>query len=263
MMSADMAQRMMGKAAIVTGAGGGIGAAIAELFCSEGANVLLFDRDTGVLEKTVERLRVLTPASRMDACVGDVANFDSASHAVDRAVKSFGTLNVLVNNAAVRNHSSIAESDATEWHRLLSVNLLGAVNFCKAAAPRLRQAGNSSVVNVSSCYGVMGRKGMPIYDATKAAILSLTRTFAHEEAVNGIRANAVCPGGTLTPFTIGRGVAAGKKPEQMIDEVRSDSLLRRWGQPKEIAYPVLWLASDESSYITGTTIMVDGGLHIM
>jgi len=258
-----VALRMKGKAALVTGAGGGIGAAIAELFCIEGGNVLLFDRDADILNDTLTRLRSLAPASTIESQVGDVAEFKDAARAVERAVDALGGLNVLVNNAAVRNHSSVAESDAKEWNRLLSINLMGTVNFCKAAVGQLRRSGNSSVVNMSSCYGVMGRKGMPIYDATKAAILSLTRTLAHEEAANGIRVNAVCPGGTLTPFTIGRGIAVGKSVEQMHGEVKSDSLLRRWGQPKEIAYPVLWLTSDESSYITGTTIMVDGGLHII
>jgi meso-butanediol dehydrogenase/(S,S)-butanediol dehydrogenase/diacetyl reductase len=137
------------------------------------------------------------------------------------------------------------------------------VNFCKAAVVELRRGGKASIVNMSSCYGVTGRRGMPIYDATKAALLSLTRTLACEEAARGIRVNAVCPGGTLTPFTIGRGVAAGRNPEDMRQDVKPESLLRRWAMPEEIAYPVLWLASDESSYITGTTIMVDGGLHIM
>ncbi len=170
---------------------------------------------------------------------------------------------MLVNNAAVRNHSSVETSDIAEWNRLLSVNVLGAVNFCKAALPALRNSGNASIVNVSSCYAVVGRSGMPIYDATKAALLSVTRTLAFEEAQNGVRANAVCPGGTLTPFTIGRGVASGRNAEEMQNDQRSDSLLRRWGRPEEIAYPVLWLASDESSYMTGATIMVDGGLSIM
>ena len=104
---------------------------------------------------------------------------------------------------------------------------------------------------------------MPIYDATKAALLSLTRTLAFEEAGNGVRANAVCPGGTLTPFTVGRAIAAGRKAQEMTEERRTDSLLQRWAKPEEIAYPVLWLASDESSYMTGATLMVDGGLSIM
>jgi meso-butanediol dehydrogenase/(S,S)-butanediol dehydrogenase/diacetyl reductase len=182
---------------------------------------------------------------------------------VDRALSAFGGLCVLVNNAAVRNHSSVETSDPDEWKQLFSINVLGAVNFCKSALPALRKSSNASIVNISSCYAVVGRSGMPIYDATKAALLSLTRTLAVEEAPNGVRANAVCPGGTLTPFTIGRGVASGRSAEEMRGEQRTDSLLRRWARPEEIAFPALWLASDESSYMTGTTIMVDGGLSIM
>jgi meso-butanediol dehydrogenase/(S,S)-butanediol dehydrogenase/diacetyl reductase len=254
---------MIGKTAIVTGGGRGIGATIGELFCVEGGNVMLVDRDPHILNETMGHIRSLVPQAQVDSFVGDVSDYEHAVRAVEHTVTSLGGLNVLVNNAAVRNHSSVAESDADEWNRLFSINVLGAVNFCKAAIGQLRQAGNASIVNMSSCYGVMGRKGMPIYDATKAALLSLTRTLAHEEAAHGVRANAVCPGGTLTPFTIGRGVAAGRNPEDMKQDVKPESLLRRWAMPQEIAYPVLWLASDESSYMTGTTIMVDGGLHIM
>lgn len=255
--------RMKDKATLVTGAGGGIGAAISELFCAEGGNVLLFDRDAAILNETATRIRSAAPKARVETCVGDVSEFGDAKRAIDQAVKTFGGLHVLVNNAAVRNHSSVEGSRTEDWNRLFSINVLGAVNFCKASLGELRKGGNASIVNVSSCFGVMGRKGMPIYDATKAALISLTKTLAFEEAEHGVRANAVCPGGTLTPFTVGRGVASGKKAEDMGTEVRSDSLLRRWARPQEVAYPVLWLASDESSYLTGTTIMVDGGLSIM
>jgi meso-butanediol dehydrogenase/(S,S)-butanediol dehydrogenase/diacetyl reductase len=258
-----MANRMGGKTAIVTGGGGGIGAAIGALFCAEGGRIVLFDRDPKILGDTVDRLRSAIAPSQVESYVGDVSDPEHAARAVEHAVKCFGGLNVLVNNAAVRNHSSVADSQPEEWNRLFSINVLGAVNFCKAALGELRRGGNASIVNISSCYAVVGRKGMPIYDATKAALLSLTRTLAFEEAQNGVRANAVCPGGTLTPFTIGRGVASGKQADAMTEEVRTDSLLQRWARPEEVAYPVLWLASDESSYMTGTTIMVDGGLSIM
>lgn len=258
-----MGTRMTGKAAIVTGGGGGIGAAIGELFCAEGARVLLFDRDQAALQKTAAQIRAQVKGAAVETAAGDVSDPEHAGRAVAQAVKAFGALDVLVNNAAIRNHSSVEGSQTDDWNRLFTVNVLGAVNFCKAALPALRQSGHGSVVNMSSCYGVTGRKGMPIYDATKAALLSLTRTLAFEEAEHGIRVNAVCPGGTLTPFTVGRGVAAGRTPEEMEAETRSDSLLRRWAKPQEVAYPVLWLASDESSYMTGATIMVDGGLSIM
>jgi meso-butanediol dehydrogenase/(S,S)-butanediol dehydrogenase/diacetyl reductase len=254
---------MNGKMAVVTGAGGGIGAAISELFCAEGGGVLLVDRNRNILDQTVDRIRVRFPQAVIAGFTADVANPDDAARSIERATALLGGLNVLVNNAAVRHHGAITDALPADWDRLLSINLLGAVNFCKAAVGALRASRNASVVNVSSCYGVTGRKGMPIYDATKAALLSLTRTFAFEEAANGIRVNAVCPGGTLTPFTIGRGVEAGKTAEDMPKEVKSDSLLRRWARPEEVAYPVLWLASNESSYMTGATIMVDGGLSIM
>ncbi len=253
--------RMQGKAAIITGGGGGIGAAIGELFCANGAKVLLVDRDPDMLAQTVERLRSIGPD--VEGYVADISKIDDAASAVEQATSKFGQVNVLVNNAAVRNHSSVAESEMAEWARLFSINVVGAVNCCKAAIGELRRSGNASIVNISSCYAVIGRKGMPIYDATKAALLSLTRTLAFEEAEHGVRANAICPGGTLTPFTVGRGVARGETPEELAKQVRSDSLLRRWARPEEVAYPVLWLASDESSYMTGATVMVDGGLSVM
>ena len=254
---------MAGKAALVTGAGGGIGAAIARLFCEEGASVLLFDVNADLLEKTASDLRSTAAGVTVVVSAGDVTNPAHVSDAVEQAIAGLGGINVLVNNAAIRNHDSIVDSEIDDWRLLMEVNLYGAVNFCKAALPALRASGKASVVNVSSCYGVVGRKGMPIYDATKAALLSLTRTLAFEEAGNGVRANAVCPGGTLTPFTVGRAIAAGRKAQEMTEERRTDSLLQRWAKPEEIAYPVLWLASDESSYMTGATLMVDGGLSIM
>jgi meso-butanediol dehydrogenase/(S,S)-butanediol dehydrogenase/diacetyl reductase len=109
----------------------------------------------------------------------------------------------------------------------------------------------------------MGRKGMGLYDATKAGLLALTRTLAHEETQNGVRANAVCPGSTLTDFQLAKAKTVGKSIEQLMTERQDTSLMRRWATPEEIAYPILWLASSEASFMTGTTVMVDGGLHVM
>ena len=114
-------------------------------------------------------------------------------------------------------------------------------------------------MNISSTYALVGRKEMGQYDATKAALLSLTRTLACEEAVHGIRVNAVCPGGTLTDYQLKRLVAAGRTAEEVRAERRDTSLLRRWAETIEVAYPILWLASDEASFITGAVISVDGG----
>ena len=127
----------------------------------------------------------------------------------------------------------------------------------------MRKTERSSIVNVSSAYAIAGRKGMGLYDATKAGMLALTRTLACEEAAYGVRVNAVCPGSTLTGFHLTRARAAGKSIEQLQTERQTTSLLGRWATPEEIAWPILWLASDEASFITGATLMVDGGLSII
>jgi 2-hydroxycyclohexanecarboxyl-CoA dehydrogenase len=227
--------RLNGKTALITGGGAGIGAATAAIFRQEGARVFVVDKDAGDF-------------------VADVADPKSAALAVAQAVKQFGRLDILVNNAAMRNYSAVADATPEEWRAVLDVNLTGAAGFCRSAIPELRKAGKGAIVNVSSCYGVTGRKGMAIYDATKAGLIALTRTLAHEEAAHGIRANAVCPGSTYTDFHKKRGLGADARDD--------NSLLGRWARPEEIAWPILWLASEEASFITGTTLMVDGGLHI-
>jgi len=193
----------------------------------------------------------------------DVADAHAAQDAVDQALAAHGRLDVLVNNAAMRDYAAISDASPGQWEAVVHVNLMGAAHYCRAAMPALRAAGGASIVNVSSCYAVTGRKGMGLYDATKAALLALTRTLACEEAAHGIRANAVCPGSTLTDFHMGRARAAGKTVETLRGERAANSLIGRWAEPEEIAWPILWLASDEASFITGATLMVDGGLSIL
>ncbi len=256
-------QRVAGKSALITGGAAGIGAAIAELFCAEGAVVTLIDMDAAMLLQTRATIEQKVPGARIAHFAANVADSDAAHHAVAHALAAHGQLDILVNNAAMRNDASIADATPDEWQAVLGVNLMGAANYCRAALPALRERGNASIVNVSSCYAVTGRKGMGLYDATKAGLLALTRTLAHEEAAHGIRVNAICPGSTLTDFHVNKARAAGKNVEQLKSERQSTSLLGRWATPMEIALPVLWLASDEASFITGTTLMVDGGLHVM
>ena len=258
-----MTARMAGKCAIITGGGGGIGSATAALFCAEGAKVLLVDRDEAALRAAAERIRAAAADAALDTVTCDITVPAQAAAAVAHAVAGFGKLDVLVNNAAIRRVSPVATSKLEDWRAVIDVNLLGAVNFCAAAAPALRAAGKASVVNVSSVYGVMGRKEWALYDSTKAAILALTRTFACEEAAHGIRVNAVCAAATLTPFTIGRARAGGKTEAEMRREGRPDNLLGRWAEPPEMAYPILWLASDEASFVTGATFMIDGGRSVV
>ena len=256
-------KRLEGKAALITGGGAGIGAATAALFCTEGASVMLVDASAEALARTVEAIGTQVKGARLSSFVADVADADQAAQAVQRTLADFGRLDVLVNNAAMRNYAALADASPAEWQAMVGVNLIGTANYCKAALPALRRAGHGSIVNVSSCYAVIGRKGMGLYDATKAGMLAMTRTLAFEESAHAVRANAVCPGSTLTDFHVTKAQAAGKSVETLKTQRQDTSLLGRWATPQEIAWPILWLASDEASFITGTTLMVDGGLSIM
>jgi 2-hydroxycyclohexanecarboxyl-CoA dehydrogenase len=254
--------RLAGKVALVTGGGAGIGAATATLFCEQGARVVLVDRDAAALDRTATAIRERVHGAAVHVFAADVADEAAAVQAVQQGEKAFGRLDVLVNNAAARNYSSFAEATSAEWQAVIGTNMLGNANYCRAALPLLRAAGQGAIVNVSSCYAVKGRKGMALYDATKAALLAMTRTLAFEEAAHGIRVNAVCPGSTLTDFHIDRTKAAGRSVDELKTQRQDTSLLGRWADPMEIAFPILWLASGEGSFITGTTLVVDGGLHI-
>jgi len=255
--------RLGGKAALITGGGAGIGAATAQLFCQEGAAVMLVDASADALARTVASIHERMPEARVEHRVADVADADEAAAAVRQALAAFSCLDILVNNAAMRNYARLADATPEEWQAVVGVNLLGTANYCRAALPALRDAKKASIVNVSSCYATIGRAGMGLYDASKAGLLALTRTLAFEEAAHGVRTNAVCPGSTLTEFHIERASRAGKSLDTLKTERSDNSLVGRWASPEEIAWPILWLASDEASFITGTTLMVDGGLHVM
>jgi 2-hydroxycyclohexanecarboxyl-CoA dehydrogenase len=255
--------RVEGKAALITGGGAGIGAATGELICAEGGMALLVDADARALAGTMQAIAERVPRARVSTFAADVADANAAARAVEHALQTFGRLDILVNNAAMRNYSAIADSTPGEWQAMVGVNLVGAANYCKAALPALRRSGRASIVNVSSCYALTGRKGMGLYDATKAGILAMTRTLAFEEVAHGVRVNAVCPGSTLTDFHVSKAKAAGKDIEALKSERQTTSLLGRWAAPQEIAWPILWLASDEASFVTGATLAVDGGLSIM
>lgn len=255
--------RLANKVALITGAGAGIGAAVSALFAREGAAILMVDADAQALARTKAAILNAQPDARVFGMHADVTNEEAAMASARHCVDAWGSLDVLVNNAAMRNYSATADATPGEWQAMVGVNLVGMSNYCKAALPALRASGAGSIVNVSSCYAVTGRRGMGLYDATKAAQLAYTRTLAFEEAPHSVRANAVCPGSTLTDFHVGRAQDAGKNVEQLKTERKDTSLIGRWADPIEIARPILWLASSEASFITGTTLMVDGGLHIM
>jgi 2-hydroxycyclohexanecarboxyl-CoA dehydrogenase len=255
--------RLAGKVALITGGGSGIGAATARLMCSEGAKVMLVDANPEALANTHKDITKRVPGASIGTFQADVRDTTKAISSVEETLRAFTRLDILVNNASMRNYSAIGEAKPEEWQAMASVNLIGTANYCRAALPTLRKTVGASIVNVSSAYAVAGRKGMGLYDATKAGMLAMTRTLACEESVYGIRVNAVCPGSTLTNFHTKRAQAAGKSVEQLKTERQSTSLLARWAAPEEIAWPIIWLASNEASFITGATLMVDGGLSVI
>jgi NAD(P)-dependent dehydrogenase (short-subunit alcohol dehydrogenase family) len=254
--------RLADRVAIITGGAGGIGAATGLLFCEEGARVALVDSDADAMRATVAQIRAAVPGARLADVVADVSREEAAAAAVAAARETLGPIDVLVNLAGIRAYEPLAESTRETWERILGVNLLSYAWFTKAAIADLRSCGRGSVVNVSSTHGVNPRGGTGQYDATKAAIISMTKTLAFEEAAHGIRANALCPGLTLTPFHQRRAAAAGRTREDIAQQGRDGCLLGRWADPREVAYPILWLASDEASYVTGSVLMVDGGRYV-
>ena len=251
--------RIQGKTALITGGGGGIGAATAMLFAEEGAGLALVDRDGAAAEAAAEEIRGRFPSADVLPMAADLSDEGQASRAVEKTAAHFGGLDILVNVAGIRVYGALADADADSWDSILAVNLMATVHCCKAAVPLLRSRGGGSIVNVSSVFGVAGRAGMGQYDVTKAAVVSLSRTMAIEEVGHGIRVNAVCPGPTITPFHIARAKARGVSEEELRRTGAQHTLMKRWAEPREVAGAILFLAGDESSFVTGAALVVDGG----
>jgi meso-butanediol dehydrogenase/(S,S)-butanediol dehydrogenase/diacetyl reductase len=253
-----MAGRMSGRVAFITGGAGGIGEATGRLFVEEGGAVALVDADRQAVEATARSI-----GTNALALVADVSREDAVRDAVDRAIVHFGALHALVNVAGIRVYQALADASAADWQRILEVNVLGTAYCCKAAIPALRRAGSATIVNVSSVYGVMGRKGMGQYDTTKAAVLGMTRALAVEEAPHGIRVNAVLPGSTITQYHIRRAAARGQSEAELRKRTANENLMGRWAEPREVACPILFFSCAESSYVTGTELLVDAGRSIL
>lgn len=251
--------RLQGKVALITGGGGGIGAATAMLFAEEGAGLALVDREGAAADAAATAIRERFPSCDIMPMAADLSDEAQVNRAVDAAAAYFGGLDILVNVAGIRVYGALADADPGSWESILAVNLMATVHCCKAAIPLLRSRGGGSIVNVSSVFGVAGRAGMGQYDVTKAAVVSLSRTMAIEEVGHGIRVNAVCPGPTITPFHIERAKARGVSEEELRRTGAQHTLMKRWAEPREVASTILFLACEESSFVTGTALVVDGG----
>ena len=257
-----MAGRLENRTAIITGGAGGIGAATGLLFCQEGARVILVDSDAEAMQRAVSHIQATVPHACVVAVVADVGKEETASEVVAQTRKAFGAIDVLANIAGIRAYEPLAQARRDTWEKIIAVNLMSYAYFIRGAIADLRASGRGSIINISSTHAVNPRAGMGQYDVTKAGIVSLTQTLAFEEAKHGVRVNAVCPGATLTPFHLRRAQASGRTRQDLDEEAAEGCLMGRWADPREVAYPILWLASDEASYITGSVLMVDGGRFV-
>jgi 2-hydroxycyclohexanecarboxyl-CoA dehydrogenase len=249
-----MKRDFRGKVVVITGGGGGIGSAAGKLFCEAGAAVALVDLDAGAAKDAAARICDEVPRADIRAFAANLGIEAEAGRVVDEIASALGTVDILVNNAGIRNYEPVADAPWSAWDSLVRVNLLSFVSMSRAVLPSMRAKASGNITNVSSTYALYGRKGMGAYDATKAAVLALTRTLAFEEAGHGIRVNAICPGFTRTPFHVKR------MGQEAVDSLVPPCAQKRWAEPVELAYPMLWLASDEASYVTSATFMIDGGL---
>ena len=245
--------RLEGKVAFISGGARGMGAAEVRLFAAEGASVAFGD----VLEAEGEALADEIQASGGQALflTLDVTSAAQWQQAIDATEARFGRLDILVNNAGVRGSGLVEDVSVEEWDRVMNINAKGVFLGTKTALPALRRSGGGSIVNISSQLGLVGvDNSSSQYQASKGAVRIFTKATAIQYAGEGIRANSVHPGPVATPMTEG-----GRSDPQRYNTTVSRIPLGRYGQPEDVAYGVLFLASDESSFMTGSELVIDGG----
>ncbi|MEH7086971.1 glucose 1-dehydrogenase [Neobacillus drentensis] len=245
--------KLEGKTAIITGGGGGIGRSTAIRFAKEGARVAVADLDAAIGEETVSLIK--RDGGEAIFIKTDVTDSDQLKALIDTTTSTFGALHILFNNAGVGN-SEVRSIDLAEeeWDRVIDINLKGVFLGIKYAIPELIKAGGGAIINTSSLLGLKGQKYMSAYNASKAGVVTLTQNAALEYGKYNIRVNAIAPGVIDTPI-----IDHWKQNERKWPIISRANALGRIGTPDEVANAVLFLASDEASFITGTTLSVDGG----
>jgi 2-hydroxycyclohexanecarboxyl-CoA dehydrogenase len=240
--------RLTGKTAIVTGAGQGIGKAIAGKLAAEGAFVVVTDVDEPGADETASAL------ANAIAIRADVTDRRSVQAMVEEVVRQFGRVDVLVNNAGWDKASPFVDSEPADWDRAIAVNLYGVLHTCKAVLPIMAGQGGGAVVNLGSDAGRVGSSGEAVYSAAKGGVIAFTKSLAREMARHQVRVNCVCPGPTDT------ALFASFAGPGLREALTKAIPFRRLGQPADVANVVAFLASDEASFVTGQTVSVSGGL---
>jgi 2-hydroxycyclohexanecarboxyl-CoA dehydrogenase len=249
---------LVGKVALVTGGGRGIGAAIAARLAEDGADVAVCDLDEGLADAVAEQV-VASFGARAIAVRMDVADAGSVRDGLAVVGERLGQVDVLVNNAGIDVIGPFVESTEGEWRRIVDVNLMGTVRCCHAAVPGMLERGSGTIVNIASDAGKVGSSGEAVYSATKGGIIAFSKTLARELARGGITVNCVCPGPTDTAL-LGQVAAARPRLREALERAIP---LRRVARPEEIANAVAFLASPRASYITGQALSVSGGLTMI
>jgi 3-oxoacyl-[acyl-carrier protein] reductase len=243
--------RLEGKSAIVTGAGRGIGKAIARRFLEEGSRVMICDLDEARLVMAHEELSAF---GVVHSEVVNVTSREAVKHLVGQAKGTFGRIDVLANNAGISRFEPFLEITDKNWNDTLAINLTGVFLCSQMVAAEMKNQGSGAIVNMGSTNGILGEEGLAHYNASKAGVILLTKTMAIELAPHNIRVNSVCPGFILTELQLESGMS-----EQTIKDYTSLIPLNRYGRVEEVANAFAFLASDEASFITGTELVVDGG----
>jgi len=251
--------RVQDKVAIVTGAGGAIGRSIAQVLADEGAKVVVCDLLEKEGQATVEQIEAKHGQGRAFFLKVDVSQESQVEEAIKAVVAKWGTVDVLVNNAAMFAFGTIEEVTSEQWDRAFSVNVKGYAFMAKHTIPVMKEKKSGSIVNVGSISSFIAQPAFVPYNTTKGAILQLTRCLALDIGEWNIRVNTVCPGSIDTPATASHAQRVGLTKEALMEQAIKSHFIKRMGHPEDVAKLVLFLASDESTFITATAIPVDGG----
>ncbi len=247
---------LVGKKAIITGGASGIGRAAALLFADAGAAVVVADIDDQGSEAVVKKIHAGSGEGIYVHC--DVTKAEDCQRAVQKTINSFGGVDILFNNAGIIRRASVIDTTEEQWERVMAVNVKSIFLMSKYTIPYMIQAGGGVILNTSSGWGLVGGRDAVSYCASKAAVVNLTRAMALDHGNQNIRVNCICPGDTDTPMLRVEAHQLGENEKTFLDDA-ADRPLQRIGTPQDIAQAVLYLCSDAASYVTGTTLVVDGG----